>query len=381
MIRALHSVGLAATLIMVGALAGCPACRAQAMGFDQAWQACSGDVAADQRVAACSVVIDAYRQRKAPAGVSPVAMSTIFANRAYGYNQKRMYKEVIDDAGQAITLNGENVAAYTNRGLARAALDDLEGAESDYREALRLDPGNEAAKASLAANQDAQRDRAARAEAAKAEQAQRDAERAYQQAKDLCFGESTSDEQRLQGCTVVIEARKEPADLLARAHNARGNVHSRAGRYLPAIADFDEAIRLDPGFDPPYGGRCWARASTDALDEALKECTAAVERRPREAALLGALALVYLKLGDRATNLHQYDWIFGIDRKRDLYRVALGRYDAALQIEPGPNFQTYGRGVVRRRLGDAVQGDADIAEVERRMPGIAREAERRGVRP
>ena len=57
------------------------------------------------------------------------------------------------------------------------------------------------------------------------------------------------------------------------------------------------------------------------------------------------------------------------------------RLDAALKIAPGAVSALFGRGVVRRRMGDAKGGDADIADAVARDAAVAGQMARRGVVP
>ena len=50
--------------------------------------------------------------------------------------------------------------------------------------------------------------------------------------------------------------------------------------YDTAIADFDEAIRLDPKFAPAYVNRGLAYAAKGDLDKAFADCTKAIELKP-----------------------------------------------------------------------------------------------------
>ncbi|MDE0325493.1 MAG: tetratricopeptide repeat protein, partial [Candidatus Poribacteria bacterium] len=56
---------------------------------------------------------------------------------------------------EAIRINPDDAIAYHNRGLAKSKLGHLEGAISDYNEALRIDPNNAKARAN---REDAQRE-------------------------------------------------------------------------------------------------------------------------------------------------------------------------------------------------------------------------------
>src|SRR5262245_31171616 len=51
---------------------------------------------------------------------------------------------------------------------------------------------------------------------------------------------------RVESCTRVIEARGTPHDTLVDAYHWRGNAYYDEQDYARAIADYSEAIRLDP---------------------------------------------------------------------------------------------------------------------------------------
>lgn len=50
----------------------------------------------------------------------------------------------------------------------------------------------------------------------------------------------------IAGCTRILQGRGETADNRARAYNNRGAAYQTKGDLARAIADFNEAIRLDP---------------------------------------------------------------------------------------------------------------------------------------
>ena len=64
-------------------------------------------------------------------------------------------------------------------------------------------------------------------------------------------------------CSVVIDDKSTNQQLLAAAHDNRGVAFARNGQFDAAIADFDEAIRLDLG--PLW---CSAIAATRTLQRA-----------------------------------------------------------------------------------------------------------------
>ena len=60
---------------------------------------------------------------------------------------------------------------------------------------------------------------------------------------------------RIRGCTRVIEDSKVIAQRRANAYNNRGVAYGAKGDRDRAIADYNEAIRLDPKFAMAYNNR------------------------------------------------------------------------------------------------------------------------------
>src|ERR1700733_3327823 len=60
-------------------------------------------------------------------------------------------------------------------------------------------------------------------------------------------GNVYSAEVAINGCTVTIEAGQEPPKTLALAYNNRGLAYADKGDLDHAVADYGEAIELDPG--------------------------------------------------------------------------------------------------------------------------------------
>jgi tetratricopeptide (TPR) repeat protein len=88
------------------------------------------------------------------------------------------------------------------------------------------------------------------------------------------------------------------------AYQDRANALEAQGRYAEALADYDAAIRLDPGFDLPYNSRAWMRATCpdpryrdgrQAVADALRACRLGDWK---EADYLGTLAAASAEAGD-----------------------------------------------------------------------------------
>jgi tetratricopeptide (TPR) repeat protein len=128
----------------------------------------------------------------------------------------------------------------------------------------------------------------------------------------------------------------------AAAYFGRGNAYSELGEYEEAVADYREAVRLNPTYAAAYNNLAWTMAyhlDTD-YEEALEYALRAVQLQP-SAYNQDTLALVYYKL--------------------ERYDEALEHYSLALSRAPGPGHAASyrGRGDVYLALGDhqAALGD------------------------
>ncbi|MCI0599934.1 MAG: caspase family protein [Beijerinckiaceae bacterium] len=139
---------------------------------------------------------------------------------------------------------------------------------------------------------------------------------------------------------------------------ARGTLHAKTGNFQRAISDFNEVLRLRPRDFEALNNRCWARAMAGELQIALKDCDAAIELQPGYADALDSRGFIKLKTGQPGG--------------------ALADYDAALQIKKQPS-SLYGRGIAKKRTGDTVGGDSDIAAAKVMDPAIAAEFGRSGI--
>jgi tetratricopeptide (TPR) repeat protein len=94
----------------------------------------------------------------------------------------------------------------------------------------------------------------------------------------------------------------------------RGGVWSDLGDTTKALADLDEAIRLDPASGVSWSNRGLVRARRGDLDGALADCEEAVRLTPTD-----------------AVALNNRGWV---QRLRRQYAAAVADYEAAIKCDP-----------------------------------------------
>lgn len=157
-----------------------------------------------------------------------------------------------------------------------------------------------------------------------------------------------------------LDAAIEIAPNSAVAHYNRGYVRFVRGEYDQAIADYNTAIDLEPAMGLAHNNRCLTRtlAGKD-LVAALVDCDTALKLLPLNLDVRQTRGFIYLKLGDPA--------------------LAIVEYNAALAIDPNRSLALYGRGVAQLQMGRDKEGHADQAAARALNPLVEQQFAPYGV--
>jgi tetratricopeptide (TPR) repeat protein len=219
----------------------------------------------------------------------------------------------IRDLNRAVALEPSNAMAHLTRGLVEARLGNRGRAREDYETTLRLAPSNVDARVNLAA--------------------------------------LDSLEGRYTAAIVNLDAAITIDSQSVRAFYNRGYAHFALGQHDKAIADYDSAIRIDPRFGIAYNNRALVRAIVGRdLVKALADSEEALKLLPLNLDVRETRGFIFLRLGDPALALHEYN--------------------AVLDGDPNQPVALYGRGLARIRLGDKAGGAQDQAAAQTLLPEV-----------
>jgi tetratricopeptide (TPR) repeat protein len=160
------------------------------------------------------------------------------------------------------------------------------------------------------------------------------------------------------------------------AYNNRGNTHLDKGENDRAIADYDEAIRFNPKYAIAYNGRGNAYKEKGNYDRAIADYNEASRLDPKYPLAYNGRATAYWLKGDYDRAIAEYSEAIRLDpkfavaygnrgsayEKKGDYPRAVADYDESLKLDPNYAFARDGR----KRVA-AVWQPPPLAPTERRV--------------
>jgi tetratricopeptide (TPR) repeat protein len=257
--------------------------------------------------------------------------------RGYAHSQRKDHARAIADKTAVIELSPRPSASnYVVRAIEYERAGEIDKAIADYRKALEIDPDDNDARRFLAGLGGTP------PESAKLP-------------PGSCSGsvETTSHQDRIKGCTEVIESGTYSGWTLKTAYCNRAYALTELGEYDRVIADSDALLKFDENASCAYQNRGRAWYYKEDLDRAIADYTQAIKLEPK----------FHEAFASRGTAYHD----------RFEFDLAVADYDQALRIAPdSKDVQAWRANSLRMKEAYA---DA-IADMSREIEPIPDNAER-----
>jgi len=171
--------------------------------------------------------------------------------------------------------------------------------------------------------------------------------------RSWCSEPNSTNDQRIAGCTTLILSGRESKDDLALEFYNRAYAHHAKGNYDDAIADYDQAKRLNPKDAPTYNNRGNAYSKKGDYEHAIADYEQAIGLNPKDPS-------PYNNRGNaRAKN-----------KDRD---GAIADYTRAIELKPDYATAYYNRAMMKKEKGDAAGADADFKQAQKLNPDLLSE--------
>ena len=200
---------------------------------------------------------------------------------------------------------------------------------------------------------------------------------------DTC--QKGSGDPAIAACTRLIASNKFNGSRLSGIYSNRGNKFGANGELDRAVADYTEAIRLDPKNAVPFNNRGNAYKYKDDLDRAIADLSEGIRLNPKYALAFRNRGLANDAKGERDRAIADYSEAIRLDPK---YAVAfnsrgiaynakgdqdraIADYSEAIQLNPAFGIAFNNRGNAYRAKGDQGRAIVDYNEAIRFDPKYA----------
>jgi uncharacterized caspase-like protein len=172
---------------------------------------------------------------------------------------------------------------------------------------------------------------------------------------------------------------------MAGAIFSRGNAYQQKKDFDRAIADYNEAIRLDPNLAIAFNNRGIAYKEKKDFDRAIADHNEAIRLNPNLASAFNNRGIAHKEKKDFDRAIADYNEAIRLkpdnanaflnrgstyfDKKQ--FDRAIADYGEALRLNPNDALALYARGLAKKNRGDK-SGDADIAKARQLNPSVGK---------
>ncbi len=217
-----------------------------------------------------------------------------YEGRAWAYLQMGEFAKSVADYNRSIGLQPNRASAYADRGFAYAGLGDVERAVADYATAIKLDPGYHLAydRRGLLYQGQGKYDLAKREFDAAIKASATD----YIAYNNRCYNYAILGDipNALNDCDRSLDLQSPTHENSAQSRSdyagtldSRGYAYLRDGDFDDAIADYNQALKVDPKIPESLFGRAVAYAGKGDMTSAERDIVAARQLNPDVDAVMG----------------------------------------------------------------------------------------------
>ena len=262
-----------------------------------------------------------------------------FRERASIHEKRKDYPRAIEDLTTAIGLAKNPKTELFLRGSAYEDSGDPDKAIADFQASLLLDPDNDVLRRHLS-------------------RLGGEIPQAIQLPPGLCSANDITHEERIAGCTAVIDSGTLTGWPLKVAYCNRGYALTELREYDRVIADSNALMAIEPRAACGYLNRGRAWYYKHDVEQAIADYTRAVTFDPRLHEAFASRGTAYFDKGD--------------------FRNAIADYNAAISIDPFIPMYFSDRGNTRYQMGDNDRAIADYNKAIEVDPDYAQAYARRG---
>ena len=273
-----------------------------------------------------------------------------YNNRGQVYTAKEDYDHAISDLNQSIALNPNYVAAYISRGLAQYRRNDFDRAIADFDHALMLDDKNVEAYIDRGLSYYRKHDlNNTIADLTKAVTLNPKSVLGYY-ARGTVYLNNAEYDKAIDDFGRMIEATDKPDDREF-AYLQYGDAFSAKDDYEHAIADYTEAIKIDPKDVSPVAKRGQLFFKRGEYDLAIADYNKVDELCRQDLCSDDGNAWVHINRGSAFDNKGEYD-------------LAIADYTEAIKIAPKEATPLVNRGSAFEKKGEYDLAIADYNKAE-----------------
>ena len=175
---------------------------------------------------------------------------------------------------------------------------------------------------------------------------------------EVCFKQSG--DAAIAACSAAISSGEYKGDRLAELYNSRGVEWRLKDNYERALADYNEALAIAPGYAAALSNRCWAFAVVGKGNEALADCNESLRLRPNNDGTHNNRCLANFRLGN--------------------FDTAFSDCQIAIDANATRSQALFLRGLIKFRRGDIAGANADIAAAKKNRASVEADFEKIGIR-